>query len=495
MSAPCVSVCMVTYQHEKYVGDAVRSVLAQTFTDFELIIVNDGSSDSTVARLAEFNDRRIVVINQTNQGPSAATNAAIAAARGKYIALFSGDDICHPDRLRVQLEAILQHPGALLFAGVDFIDDDGVSLAGDHFASALFAGETVTRAQILARFFHRGNFLNGVTTFGERATFAANPYDPALLQLQDFDLWVRLVKDHDVRVLPDKLVSYRIRSGGGNLSAPGPDAVIRSANEQYVVLRHFFEDVPAELFREAFADALTHPNFAGDIEYRIEQAFLYARSVLPMSRAIGVERLHELLSRESTAKVLRERYAFTPVNYFDVSKTANAFNLLGGCVSTVFLDTGGGWVSGQEVRMPINPMGGQFNVRFTLPNSPGLKALRWDPIEGRTCIVKLTAIEMTDGTGAVSSVDLSEIGSTGIHRRDGAIEFETNDPSLWWACEDDVVGVRLTGIWSFDHLPETVADLRARVAELRSELDLERATIRSLPGRFARKVALRLRAG
>ncbi len=495
MAFPCVSVCMVTYQHEKYVGDAMRSVLAQSFTDFELIVVNDGSTDNTAARLAEFKDPRIVVINQHNQGPSAATNAAIAAARGQYIALFSGDDICHPDRLRIQLEAILQNPGALLFAGVDFIDDNGLPLVGDHFASALFAGETVTRAQIMARFFHRGNFLNGVTTFGERATFAAIPYDPTLLQLQDFDLWVRLVKDHDVRVLPDKLVSYRIRGGGGNLSAPGPDAVIRSANEQYVILRHFFESVPIELFREAFAESLIRPDFTGDIEYRIEQAFLFARSVLPMSRAIGVERVHELMSAKDTAKVLRERYDFTSANFFDLLRTADAFNLLGGCVSTIFLDTGGGWIAGQEVRVPINPVAGPFHVRFTLPVSPGLKALRWDAIEGRTCRVRLDAIEMIDAKGQGVVVDLDQIGSNGAHHSDGLIEFETNDPNLWWPCDEGVVGVRLSGTWSFDQLPETVAELRARVAELQAELDVERATIRSLPWRFARKVALRLRAG
>ena len=308
---------MVTYQHEKYVGAAVRSVLAQTFSDFELIVVNDGSSDNTAARLAEFKDRRIVVINQANQGPSAATNAAIAAARGQYVALFSGDDVCHPERLRIQVEVARNNPGTLLFSGVDFIDDAGLPLAGDHFASALFAGETVTRAQILARLFHRGNFLNGVTTFGERQIFAANPYDPTLLQLQDFDLWIRLVSDHDVRVLPDKLVSYRIRGGGGNLSAPSPDAVIRSANEQYLILRRCFDGVSASLFREAFAESLVRPDFGTDIEYRIEQAFVYAHSVLPMARAIGVEQLHDLLSYGPTAQVLAQRYDFTPVRFFD----------------------------------------------------------------------------------------------------------------------------------------------------------------------------------
>ena len=102
-SAPLVSICMVTYNHEKYVGDAIRSALGQSFVDLELVIVNDGSTDGTAAQIAAFDDPRIVAINQKNQGPAAAANRGIAESRGKFVALLSGDDICHPDRIGRQL--------------------------------------------------------------------------------------------------------------------------------------------------------------------------------------------------------------------------------------------------------------------------------------------------------------------------------------------------------------------------------------------------------
>src|SRR5215210_3056453 len=116
IAAPRVSVSMVTYNHEKYVDEAIRSVLDQTFGDLELVIVNDGSTDGTADRIAAFDDPRIVAIHQDNQGPSAATNRALAACRGKYVALFSGDDVCRPDRIRRQVEEYVRGGRRVLFA-------------------------------------------------------------------------------------------------------------------------------------------------------------------------------------------------------------------------------------------------------------------------------------------------------------------------------------------------------------------------------------------
>jgi glycosyltransferase involved in cell wall biosynthesis len=493
-ATPLVSVCMATYQHEKYVSEAVRSVLNQSFTEFELVIVNDGSTDGTAARIAEFADPRIVVINQRNQGPAAATNAAIAAARGKYIALFSGDDVCHPDRLKVQLEACRQRQRRVLFSGVEFIDDNSIPLSGDHFAASSFHGDQLTRDQILARLFHHGNFLNGVTTFAERAVFAHAPYDPTLLQLQDFELWVRLIKDCDIQVIPDKCVSYRIRRGGGNLSAPVADAIIRSSNEHYLILRRFFDDVPMSLFQEAFSDSLIRSEFAGAIEYQCEQAFLYVRSKIPMARAIGIERLHALLNDASGAAVLAQLYQFTPVQFFELLRTTDTFNVLGGYVSTIYWDTGAGWVAGQEVRTLIHAVAGEFALRFELPPIPGLKALRWDPIEGRACRIRIASIEYVDANEETHFVADDALASNGFCSSPGTIEFETNDPSVWWTVDEGVKRVAVRGHWEFDHLPETLASHRGQIDELKAALDMAQATAMNRTLRFAKRVVARLKA-
>src|SRR5262245_58703301 len=131
---PLVSVMMVTYNHAKYIAEAIRSVLDQTHTDLELVIVDDGSTDATPEVIASFQDPRIVSIRQPNQGPSAATNRALAASRGRFVANMSGDDVSCPDRLGRQLERYGQGPPCLLFSAVDFIDEEGQLLSGPHYA-------------------------------------------------------------------------------------------------------------------------------------------------------------------------------------------------------------------------------------------------------------------------------------------------------------------------------------------------------------------------
>src|SRR5438045_3701421 len=105
--APTVSVSLVTYNHERFVAAAIQSILGQTFADLELVIVDDGSTDDTPRVIASFDDPRIVTIRQPNAGPGAATNRALAACRGRYVALMTGDDLSVPHRLQTQLAAYL----------------------------------------------------------------------------------------------------------------------------------------------------------------------------------------------------------------------------------------------------------------------------------------------------------------------------------------------------------------------------------------------------
>src|SRR5438067_9853071 len=100
MAAPTVSVTLLAYNHEKYVAEAIQSILDQTLTDFELVIVDDGSTDRTPDVIASFQDPRIVSIRQPNGGPSAAVNRALAACQGAYVAFMTGDDASLPHRLQ-----------------------------------------------------------------------------------------------------------------------------------------------------------------------------------------------------------------------------------------------------------------------------------------------------------------------------------------------------------------------------------------------------------
>ena len=102
-----ITVLMPAYNAAQYIAEAIQSVLEQTFTNFELLIVNDGSTDHTSNVLASFTDPRIRVINQVNGGVSVALNAGLREARGTYIARFDADDVCYPYRLEQQYLFVL----------------------------------------------------------------------------------------------------------------------------------------------------------------------------------------------------------------------------------------------------------------------------------------------------------------------------------------------------------------------------------------------------
>jgi glycosyltransferase involved in cell wall biosynthesis len=505
MATPLVSVSMVTYNHERYVAEAIRSVLGQTYRDLELVVVNDGSTDSTAARIAEFVDPRLVVIHQDNQGPSSATNRALAACRGKYVALFSGDDICHPDRIRCQVEEYERSGRCVLFSACDFIDDDGRPLAEGHFATTIFDAQSYSRAELLARLFYRGNFLNGVTVFAEREVLGSRPYHPGLLQLQDFDVWVRLAKQHNVNVMPARLLSYRVRGGGGNLSSPTRDRLVRLNNEYHLIYRHFFDGLSAELFRRTFVGELLRPDFADGPEYLCEQAFAYCRSPMPLVRLIGAERFHALLNDEKAAGLLRQRYGFAAPQFFDLLRAVNVTESYDGDYSTLFFDTGGGWNLDEQVCQRICMTDGEFSLTFRLPDGIRPRALRWDPVELRTCRVHIGAIEITGPDGRIRPIDAAGVHSNGSRLADGTISFPTSDPIVWWPMSGGVAEVVIRGRWETDDALKTIMaqsrqvhELTQALTESRRELDAVRASPfwrMTAPLRAARSIARRLKAG
>jgi glycosyltransferase involved in cell wall biosynthesis len=108
---PKVSVIMPIYNAEKYVGEAIRSILRQTFKDFEFLILNDGSRDQSLHVIESFKDSRIILINhKTNKGLVAILNQGLKLARGQYIARMDADDVSYPKRLATQIKFLEQHP-------------------------------------------------------------------------------------------------------------------------------------------------------------------------------------------------------------------------------------------------------------------------------------------------------------------------------------------------------------------------------------------------
>ena len=107
---PLVSVIMSAYNAEKYISQTIKSVLNQTFIDFEFLIFNDGSKDKTEEIIGSYGDHRIKSVNQSNIGLTKTLNKALALSQGEYIARMDADDICEPARLQKQVDFLKNHP-------------------------------------------------------------------------------------------------------------------------------------------------------------------------------------------------------------------------------------------------------------------------------------------------------------------------------------------------------------------------------------------------
>ncbi len=317
---------MTTYNHEKYVAEAVNSVLEQTFKDFELIIVNDGSTDKTDEVIRTFLDNeRIVYINQENQGTSTATNNGILAAKGKYIALFSGDDVFYPQKLEKQWNFISQHNSKIVFSLFDVIDDD--SNIKSYPIDAWFIQETISREEIINIFFFKGNCVNAVTAIVDKECLLdGGLFNPASIQAQDFDMWVKLIKRYKISVVTEKLVKYRIRDNNQNLS--NPINHIRTFFELNQIYKTIFDNMPIEVFRKAFYNYLKKPNFTSDVEYELEKAFMYLNHELLLIQNIGSEKLFNLLQDANILAIAKKEYNFGLPELYALTKKMDIGNTI-----------------------------------------------------------------------------------------------------------------------------------------------------------------------
>lgn len=226
---PAVSVLLAVHNGERHLRTALDSVLRQTFADFELVLVDDASSDATHAIVESYDDPRIrVLVNDENLGLTRSLNVGLAAARGRYVARLDADDVSHPDRLALQVAYLDRHPEvALLASAYTRIDDDGRD-CGDR-------PVPLTSREIRWRLLFLNAFAHSSVTVRRSVVVALGGYDESVRYPQDYELWSRIAERHELGALPQRLVSYRCSAGSmtsniRNDGAPDEVAAISSRN-------------------------------------------------------------------------------------------------------------------------------------------------------------------------------------------------------------------------------------------------------------------------
>jgi glycosyltransferase involved in cell wall biosynthesis len=211
-SSPKVSVIIPAYKIADYIGEALQSVCAQTFTDFEIIVVNDGSPDTAEFECAiePFRDR-IVYIKQENKGAAAARNAAIRAAKGEILAFLDGDDLWQPEFLRSQVEFLEKNDFDLVYADAEFFGED-VPVGNTYMQFSKSKGAVTTESLIC----WDCNVITSGTIARREAVVAAGLFDesPIFRRGQDFEMWFRLAKRGAKLGFQRRvLLKYRVRAG------------------------------------------------------------------------------------------------------------------------------------------------------------------------------------------------------------------------------------------------------------------------------------------
>ncbi|QLH72952.1 glycosyltransferase [Rhodopseudomonas palustris] len=200
---PKVSVIMPVRDGERWVAEAIRSVQNQTFSDFELLVIDDGSADATPAILADAAaaDPRIAVLTQHRDGLVAGLNRGLAAARAPLIARLDADDIALPDRLARQVDYMTTHPAVVLLGGWATIIDENGQLKGRDMRPS--------PNDLRATLMKKSPFIHPTVMFRAEAARRVGGYHAAFEAGEDYDFWLRLADIGEVAILPELLIRYR----------------------------------------------------------------------------------------------------------------------------------------------------------------------------------------------------------------------------------------------------------------------------------------------
>jgi glycosyltransferase involved in cell wall biosynthesis len=202
--APKVTIAIPFHDNARTLRDAIVSVLNQSFADWELILVDDGSTDGSRAVAEEFRGDRILVRSDgENRGLVARLNEIVSLASGAYLARMDGDDVMHPHRIERQVAVLDERPEVdVVDTAMYSIDDDG-RIRGERGRSE--SGKITLEALL------QGRVLNHATVMGRVEWFLAHPYDPAFYRAEDRELWCRTVETSVFAHIEEPL--YYVREG------------------------------------------------------------------------------------------------------------------------------------------------------------------------------------------------------------------------------------------------------------------------------------------
>ncbi len=221
---PQITVLLPVHNGGDLLRPAIDSVLAQTFSDFELLVIDDGSTDDTATTLSAIDDPRLVVISQQNQGLARSLNTGIEQARGQYVARMDADDRCHPQRLEWQLAYLKKYPHITICGGA-------VAAAGGD-RQQVWRYPTTPEAARCELLFRSVLAHPTVMFHRDRWQAAGLGYDETVAYAQDYELWQRAAEVVSIANLPEVLLEYTVLDWQGQGKTDRQQPYVRQVHER-----------------------------------------------------------------------------------------------------------------------------------------------------------------------------------------------------------------------------------------------------------------------
>lgn len=329
-----MSVLLSNYNGDKHLDESISSVLSQTYKDFEFIIVDDASTDSSRKVIENYHDKRIKkYYAEKNRNIAYSLNLALSMASGEYIARIDSDDVWELNKLEIQVQYMENHSecGAC-FTKVNIIDEYS-NIANDMYDEyfQLFnSAENKSQREWLRFFFYQGNCLCHPSVVIRRNVLehVGGYYHLAYVPAEDYELWTRIVMKYPIHILEEKLVRYRWEETVNKISGKTDGRIYAFPNIMMLTRKRIMENIDNEDLVRYFKEDFINPESESQEELECEKAHILLRCSGDNANFLGLEKYEELLDNEKMLKVLEEKMEFSLSEYYKEYRTRN-FDLLG----------------------------------------------------------------------------------------------------------------------------------------------------------------------
>lgn len=326
-----VSVIIPAYNHEKYIKDAINSVLNQTYKNIEVIVEDDCSTDNTAKEIKKIKDKRLkAIFSKKNKGPVRTMNHLMSLCKGDYIAILGSDDIWYPEKLEKQLKYFKNKNIGAVFTMMDYIDDNG-KVIEDEELYKIFEKSNMGKGERMRFFYEKGNHLCHPTSIITRKAYEEiGEYNCVYKQLHDYEYWIRLANKFDIQVIDEKLIGYRKLSNGKNLSSSTDEHLITHINEEYSIIQKMFKIIDNKVFIEGFHNQFRNKESSSNNELICEKYLLLLKLKIAgaHNHFIALNYLSTLDNCNEIIDMLEKKYNYKLSNlYKDNSKINEFYNI------------------------------------------------------------------------------------------------------------------------------------------------------------------------